>query len=221
MWTTRVRERAVGALPPEKLLPDEQPAYMSSWIYVFGVATIAALLVVVASGVILGLEGPAWWHVSSLGHFVNSIHLWSVELFFFVMVVHLWGKFFMGAWRGGRSLTWVTGAVVFLVAIGTAFTGYLSQQNFDSQFIATQGKDGLNSVGIGAYFNVLDFGQMYTWHVILLPVGVLALTVAHVLLVRRHGIVPPYPAKLLADRAGGGASKTPPDHARPQTGTAP
>jgi quinol-cytochrome oxidoreductase complex cytochrome b subunit len=193
MWTTRVRERAVGVLPPEKLLPDRQPAYMASWVYVFGVLTIAAFVVVLASGVVLGLWGPAWWHVSSVGHFVNSLHFWSVQLFFFAMVAHLWAKFFMGAWRGGRGGTWVTGAVAFLIAIGTAFTGYLSQQNFDSQWIATQGKDGLNSVGIGAFFNPLDFGQMYTFHVILLPVVVLALIAAHVLLVRKHGIVPPYP----------------------------
>jgi hypothetical protein len=31
------------------------------------------------------------------------------------------------------------------------------------------GKDGLNAVGIGAYFNVLDPGQMLLWHVMLLP----------------------------------------------------
>jgi quinol-cytochrome oxidoreductase complex cytochrome b subunit len=196
MWTEWVRERAVRALPPEKLLPDRQPAYVSSWIYVFGVATIAALIVVIASGVILGIKGPAWWHASSVGRFFNSIHLWGVELFFFVMVVHLWGKFFMGAWRGGRGRTWVTGAVVFLVSIGTAFTGYLSQQNFDAQWIASEGKDGLNSVGVGAYFRVADFGQMYTFHVILLPVVVVALVAWHVLLVRRHGVVPPYPGRV-------------------------
>jgi quinol-cytochrome oxidoreductase complex cytochrome b subunit len=202
MWTTRVRERAVGALPPDKLLPDEQPAYVGSWIYVFGVATIAALVVVVVSGLILGLKGPQWWHFTGVGHFFNSIHMWSVELFFFVMVVHLWGKFFMGAWRGGRGGTWVTGAITFLIAIATAFTGYLSQQNFDAQWIATQGKDGLNSVGIGAFFNPTNFGQMYTYHVILLPVAVVALTVAHVLLVRTRGVVPPYAAKVReADRA--------------------
>ena len=195
MWTTRVRERAVGALPPDKLLPDRQPAYVASWIYVFGVLTIAALVVVVASGLILGLKGPQWWHFTGIGHFFNSIHLWSVEIFFLVMVVHLWGKFFMGAWRGGRSRTWVTGAITFLIAIGTAFTGYLSQQNFDAQWIATQGKDGLNSVGIGAFFNPTNFGQMYTYHVILLPLAVVALTAGHVLLVRRHGVVPPYAAK--------------------------
>ncbi len=92
----------------------------------------------------------------------------------------------------------MTGAVTFLVAIGAAFTGYLSQQNFDSQWIASEGKDGLNSVGIGAFFNVANFGQMYTFHVILLPLVVVALTVGHVLLVRRHGVVPPYPAKAAA-----------------------
>jgi len=158
MWTTRVRERAVGALPPDRLLPDEQPIYVASWIYVFGVLSIASFAVVVASGVVLGLKGPAWWHFTGVGHFFNSMHLWSVEIFFFVMVVHLWGKYFMGAWRGGRAATWVTGAVVFLVSVATAFTGYLSQQNFDAQWIATQGKDGLNSVGIGAFFNPTNFG---------------------------------------------------------------
>jgi quinol-cytochrome oxidoreductase complex cytochrome b subunit len=42
---------------------------------------------------------------------------------------------------------------------------------------------------------VADFGQMYTFHVILLPVVVVALVIWHVLLVRRHGVVPPYPVK--------------------------
>ena len=103
MWTTRMRERAVGAFPPDQLLPDRQPSYVASWIYVFGVLSIAALVVVVVSGGILGLKGPAWWHVSSVGRFFNGLHLWGVELLFFFMVIHLWGKFFMAAWRGGRS----------------------------------------------------------------------------------------------------------------------
>ena len=78
-----------------------------------------------------------------------------------------------------------------LASIGTAFTGYLVQTNFDSQWIAGEAKDGLNSVGIGAWFNVLDVGQMLLFHVALLPL-VLGLIVGwHVLLVRKHGVVPP------------------------------
>ena len=190
-WTVKVREKAVEALPPEKLLPDGQPTYVASWIYVFGVASIAALVVIIASGTILALKGPAWWHYTGIGHFFNSIHMWSVELFFFVMVVHLWGKYWMSAWRGGRSRVWVTGAITFLLAVPTALTGYVSQQNFDAQWISTQAKDGLNSVGVGAFFNVTNFGQMYSYHVLLLPIAVVVLVSAHVLLVRRHGVVPP------------------------------
>ena len=73
-----------------------------------------------------------------------------------------------------------------------ALTGYVSQQNFDAQWISTQAKDGLNSVGVGAFFNVTNFGQMYSYHVLLLPMAVVALVSAHVLLVRRHGVVPPF-----------------------------
>ena len=190
-WTGRLRDAAARELPPEKLLPDRQPAYVASWIYVFGVLTLAALAFIIVSGTLLALKGPGWWHGSAVGHFVNSLHLWSVELFFTFMVVHLWGKFFMASWRGRRALTWVTGAVTFLASVGTAFTGYIVQENFASQWIATQAKDGMNSVGIGAFWNVLNFGQMLLWHVTLLPAAVIALTGLHVLMVRVRGVAPP------------------------------
>jgi ubiquinol-cytochrome c reductase cytochrome b subunit len=193
-WTGRLRRKFFGALPPDKLLPEDQPEFVASWIYVFGVATIAALVYVVASGLVLTLAGPAWYHTSSLGHYVNSTHLWSVELFFLFMVVHLWGKFWMAAWRGRRAATWMTGVLCFLTSVGTAFTGYLIQTNLDSQWISTQAKDGLNSVGIGAWFNVLDVGQMLLFHVALLPLVLGLIVVWHVLQVRKRGVVPPIDA---------------------------
>jgi quinol-cytochrome oxidoreductase complex cytochrome b subunit len=200
MWTSRLRRRAVRNLPPEQLLPDRQPAYVSSWIYVFGVLTLAAFVVILFSGAVIALEGPQWYHLSKVGLWFNSLHLWSVELFFFFMVIHLWGKFFMAAWRGRRAMTWVTGAVAFVASVGCAFTGYLVQSNFDSQWIATQAKDGINSVGIGAWFNVMDYGQMLLFHVLLLPLTLAFLIGVHIVLVRRRGVVPPLP--LSASRSG-------------------
>ncbi len=194
-WSARMRAATLEKHTPEDLLPDTQPAYVASWIYVFGILTLSALAMIIASGLVLTLRGPSWWHVSSVGHFVNSVHLWSVELFFLFMVVHLWGKFWMAAWRGNRVLTWVTGALSFLVSIVTGFTGYVIQGNFDSQWIATQGKDGFNASGIGAYFNALNTGQAILLHVSLLPLVVGAIVVAHVLLVRTHGVVPPIDAE--------------------------
>jgi ubiquinol-cytochrome c reductase cytochrome b subunit len=213
-WTESVRERAVATLPPEKLLPDKQPSYVTSAIYIFGVLSLAALVVIIASGSILALKGPGWWHFTGSGRFFNSIHLWSVELFFFFMVVHLWGKYWMAAWRGGRARVWVTGAVTFLIAIPAAFTGYLSQQNFDSQWISTQAKDAVNASGVGAFFNVLNFGQMYSYHVLLLPAAVVAIVVAHILLVRKHGVVPPFDARELDEKLSQNGPMPAPQHGR-------
>jgi hypothetical protein len=190
-WTARLRARTLESVPAEEVLPDQQPAYVSSWIYVFGVASIAALIVVLASGALIALGGPSWWHTNALGHFFNSLHLWSVELFFFFMVIHLWGKFFMAAWRGRRALTWITGAIAFPISIATAFTGYLVQTNVDSQWIASEAKDGINSTGAGAFWNVLDVGQMLLWHVALLPLIIGLIVVVHVVMVRLRGVVPP------------------------------
>ncbi len=191
LWTAWVRRRALRTLPPGQLLPDSQPAYVASWVYVFGAGSLAALGVAIASGFALALGGPDWWHYNPVGHFFNSLHLWSVELFMALLVIHLWGKFWMAAWRGRRTLTWITGVVAFVASVVECFTGYLSQQNFDSQWISTSGKDAFNSVGIGAFFNVMNTGQMLLWHVVLIPVALIAITGAHVLLVRVRGVSHP------------------------------
>ena len=145
--------------PPGKLLPDRQPAYVASWVYVFGVGSLAALGVASVSGFALALGGPDWWHYNLVGHFFNSLHLWSVE--------------------------------PLLASIIECFTGYVSQQNFDSQRISASGKDALNSVGAGAFFNVMNFGQMLTWHIVLIPIVLIAIVGAHVLLVRMRSVSHP------------------------------
>ena len=193
MWTARVRRRALTSLPPDKLLPDRQPAYVASWVYIFGVGSLAAFGVAIVSGFAIALGGPDWWHYNSVGHFFNSLHLWSVELFMALLVIHLWGKFWMAAWRGRRAMTWITGVVAFVASVVECFTGYLSQQNFDSQWIATNGKDAFNAVGVGAFFNLMNFGQMLMWHIVLLPIILIAIIGAHVLLVRIHGVSHPLP----------------------------
>src|SRR5438067_9953572 len=190
-WTLAVRQYISRRLPMENLLPDRQPYYVGSWAYAFGVVTLAALVLTVLSGVILALAGPDWWHFSAAGRFFNSLHFWSVQLFFVFMVLHLWGQYFMASWRGGRATTWMIGVVIFAISIAAAFTGYLSQQNFASQWIAVSAKDALNAAGLGAFFNVLNFGQMYGIHVMLLPAAIIVLVALHIVCVRMKGVVRP------------------------------
>jgi quinol-cytochrome oxidoreductase complex cytochrome b subunit len=201
--TGSLRRWMSGVITSEQLLPEELPEYTRSFVYMFGALTLGSFVCLVASGMTLALFGPQWWHLSAVGHFVNSIHFWSVQCLFFFMVLHLWSQFFMAAWRGGRRLTWVVGALLFVASIMAAFTGYLSQQNFDSQWIAVQGKDAMNAVGIGAFFNLLNFGQMYSIHVAVMPAVIAGLITVHLILVRRRGLVPP----LAPDPAEGGPER--------------
>ncbi|MHB1553817.1 MAG: hypothetical protein ACYCZP_07775, partial [Acidimicrobiales bacterium] len=46
LWTAKARKAWLRYLPPDKMLPDSQPAYVASWIYVFGVLTLMSLTVV-------------------------------------------------------------------------------------------------------------------------------------------------------------------------------
>ncbi len=160
----------------------------------FGVLTLGGLVVVISSGLVLALEGPVWWHTSDVGHFVNSLHLWSVELFMGFMAIHLWGKFWMAAWRGKRSLTWMSGVVAFLVAVVEAFTGYVSQTNFDSQWIAFESKDAFNASGAGWFFNAMNFGQALMLHIVFIPLVLVVVVGVHILLVRVRGVAHPIDA---------------------------
>ena len=200
-WTNTIRGSINRRLPLRELLPTRQPYYVGSWVYVFGVITIASLVWVVLSGMVLAFEGPQWWHVSPEGRFVNSLHFWSVQMFFIFMVLHLWGQYWGAGWRDGRATTWMVGVVTFLVSIVTAFTGYLAQQNFDSQWIAVNAKDAINATGAGAFFNPLNFGQMLGIHVMLLPILVTVLVVIHVVQVRMRGVVRPLGSPVPDDSA--------------------
>ncbi len=186
-----VRAWLVRNLPLRRLLPDKEPAYVSSLLYTMGVLTLGAFIVTIASGVVLAVGGVQWWHTSSLGGFVNSLHFWGVQAFFLFMAVHALFTYFVMGWRGGRGFTWVTGVLSFLLAIVTAFTGFLMMTNWDSQYIAQQAKDAFNSMGIGAVWNVMDVGQQFTMHVVV-TAGLLGFVVlVHLGLIRRRGVAPP------------------------------
>ena len=48
-----------------------------------------------------------------------------------------------------------------------------------------------DSTGVGAFWNVLNLGQMLLWHIMLLPLGGGVIVVLHVVLVRLRGVAPP------------------------------
>jgi quinol-cytochrome oxidoreductase complex cytochrome b subunit len=190
----RARRAFLRAWPPQNLLPDAEPAYVKSWFYTFGVATLAALVLLAVSGIVLAVMGPEWWLRSRLGAWFGALHYWGVQLFFLFMFAHFIAVFIMGAFRG-RKVTWMLGILCFAVAAVTGLTGFASLQNFEGQWVTTQAKDAMNAAGVGGILNLLDTGRILTLHVVVLPLLVVAAVGAHVLWVRKHGIAPPYDAR--------------------------
>jgi hypothetical protein len=104
-------------------------------------------------------------------------------------------------------LTWITGVVALAASVLECFTGYLSQQNFDAQWIAANGKDAINATGLGSFFNLMNFGQMLMWHIVLMPIILVALIGGHILLVRVRGVAHPLPKRMPRSRAARRAVK--------------
>jgi quinol-cytochrome oxidoreductase complex cytochrome b subunit len=178
-------------LPLENLLPTRMPRYVNSLSYLFGASALSALLALVVTGLLLCLFGPGWYHGSRVGHFVNSLHFWSVQVFFGTLLMHMLTKFLMAAWRDGRWRTWLVGALAFGLAGFTGLTGFLLQGNWDAQWIAVQAKDAVNALGGGSLFNPMNTGQVLTLHVVVLPLVIGGLVGLHLYFIRRDGPVKP------------------------------
>ncbi len=177
----------------EDALPTRMPIYVNSMAYLFGVITLCALVMLILTGVVMALFGPTWYHFSPAGRFVNSMHFWSVQVFFAGIIMHMITKFFMAAWRGGRWITWLVGGLAFGVGMFTGLTGFLSQTNWDSQWIATQAKDAMNAAGIGQLFNTMNLGQVLMLHIVVLPLVICILVGYHIYQIRRDSPVKPIP----------------------------
>jgi ubiquinol-cytochrome c reductase cytochrome b subunit len=197
--TQKIQQGIRENLTLEDLLPTRMPVYVNSVAYLFGVAALSSLVVLALTGVTMAIFGPTWYHNSSTGRFVNSVHFWGVQLLFFSLVAHILTKIFMSAWRDGRWKTWFVGTITFIIAALAALTGFLAQTNWDSQWIAVQAKDLMNAVGLGALFNPMNIGQVLSIHLIVLPFLIAALVGIHLILVRREGPVKPIPKKGVSD----------------------
>ncbi len=186
----KIQDFMKSNLTLEDALPTKMPVYVNSFGYFFGTMTLAALAMLFFTGLWLSVFGPVWQHTSKLGAFVNAMHFWSVQMFYFSAVLHILFKFFTAAWRDGRWRTWLVGWLIFASSIFSGISGTLLQQNWDSQWNAQQGKDAFAALGLG-WLNWLNYDSVLTLHVAVFAVIVLYFVILHLFLIRREGPVHP------------------------------
>ena len=127
------------------------------------------------------------------GLLVRQIHHWAALVFVAGIGLHMLRVFFTGSFRKPRELNWVIGFILFILAMAEGFTGYSLPDDLLSgnglRIIDGMIK-GLPLIGtwtsfllFGGEFPGTDIvGRLYTLHILLLPMLVIALIVVHLML---------------------------------------
>jgi cytochrome b6 len=186
------------------------PQHRYSVFYYLGGMTLFFFVVQVVTGILLLLyyrPGPddAFESVELLmtrvpfGWLVRSLHSWSANLMVFFAALHLGSVFFLRAYRRPRELTWVSGALLFLLILAFSFSGYLLPWNQLAFFATKVGTDIAGAVPLvgeaalrflrgGDRVTGATLARFFGWHVCVLPMVTLVLLGVHLALVQVHGM---------------------------------
>lgn len=132
------------------------------------------------------------------GLLVRQVHHWAALVFMASIVAHLARVFFTGAFRRPRRGNWVLGVGLLLVSLATGFTGYALPYDLLSGTglrIASAVLLAVPVVGTWLAFVLFGgeppdpdvIGRLFALHVLVLPVVLAAMIVAHLALVWRQG----------------------------------
>ena len=133
------------------------------------------------------------------GWFIRSLHKWTSNLILIFAFLHLITVFWSGAYRNPRELTWISGLVLFGAVLAVCFFGYLlpwTDLSYSATSIAIQIIKKVPWIG-NAIVNILQGGSeftpriltvFYVFHIILLPLVLLAFIFFHVYLIQAHGM---------------------------------
>jgi cytochrome b6 len=189
------------------------PVHRGSVWYYFGGVTLFLFIVQVVTGILLllyykGSEQLAFESIQflmskvSFGWLIRSVHSWSANLFVLSAMIHMFSVFFERAYRFPRELTWLTGMLMFFLALGFGFSGYLLPWN-ELAFFAT--KVGTEIVGVvpvvghplmvllrgGPEVSGATLSRFFGFHVAVLPGIFVVFLAIHLLLVQRQGMSSP------------------------------
>ncbi|MCA1586971.1 MAG: cytochrome b N-terminal domain-containing protein, partial [Acidobacteria bacterium] len=130
------------------------------------------------------------------------LHYWGASFIVVGAVVHMARVFLFGSYKAPREVTWLTGVVLLLLILGFSLSGYLLPWDQKAYWATTVtinvaratpffGDQVANVMRGGSELGALTLGRWYSAHVFLLPAALVLFVVAHVLLMRKHGISGP------------------------------
>ena len=197
----------------EKAL-DEDVLGGARFAYVFGSVLTFLLVLQMTTGVFLAMyyspsATDAWASVAFIndqvtaGWFVRGLHSHGASAMVIVAGLHLLQTAIYGAYKKPRELNWIIGVVLLGLILAFALTGYLlpwDQTGYWATQVATGiagtspmiGQQVQEAMQAGNGYGNLTITRFFALHVFVLPAILIAMTVFHIALFRKHHQTPPW-----------------------------
>ena len=189
------------------------PQHSHSVWYYFGGVSLFLFIIQVVTGILLLLYYKSGEDLSfesiqfimskvQFGWLIRSIHSWTANLFILSAMVHMFSVYFGKAYRKPREVTWLTGMLMFFLALAFGFSGYLLPWN-ELAFFATKvgtdiagvvpfiGKPIMQLLRSGEDVTGATLSRFFGFHVAVFPGIFTVLLGIHLLLVQRQGMSEP------------------------------
>jgi ubiquinol-cytochrome c reductase cytochrome b subunit len=201
-------DKRTGFVTLAKDFLTEDIAGGASYWYVFGSATLFAMIVQIVTGIFLtffyapsantAYESTKAMYDNPFQHFVLAIHYWGASAMIALVFLHLLQVVFWGAYKSPRELQWIVGVLLLLVTMVLGLTGYLLPWDMDAYFASQVAINLTLTVPIvgpyiqqfaqdGTTLGTLTINRFFGLHVWLMPAALVALVAAHLAIFRWNG----------------------------------
>lgn len=206
-------EARTGLLAGVRRIARHKAPRGSRWGYIWGSATLFALLLQVVTGITLALlytpstesAYQSLQHISAVGTFpriVRGMHYFGASAMVVLMLIHLARVYLTAAYKFPRELNWLIGVGLLLFTLAMAFTGQLLRWDADAIWSAVVGAEqAARTPLIGTWFgrfilggptvNAESLSRYFAAHVFWLPALLLSGVGFHLYLVLRNGVSEP------------------------------
>ena len=205
-------DERTGARRIRQVLLDEPLPPGTGWFFTLGSVLLALLGIQLLTGAFLTLyyaptpdhayDSVRFIMTTASGRLVRGLHHFGASFLVVAAALHMLRVVAFGAYKAPREVTWLSGLALLGLILAFALTGYLlpwDQRAYWATVVTINiaklapGAGDLVAAIMrgGASIGALTLTRWYAAHVIFLPAALVLLVVAHLALMRRHGISGP------------------------------
>ena len=199
--------------PLSSMIRDHATEYYASknfniW-YIFGVLSTVVLVIQLFTGLFLTMSykpsvQEAFDSVEYImrsvewGWLIRYMHSTGSSFFFIVVYLHMFRAMLYGSYKKPRELIWIIGMLIYFCLMAEAFFGYLLPWGNMSYWAAGVIVNLFTAIPIigenlaewirgDYYISDITLNRFFAFHVIAIPIALIALVVAHILALHHVG----------------------------------